>query len=163
MNFKDAIRTLKFKKNNGSYHQLYTIWGEKLDTSHVLQEYPRPQLRRKSYVNLNGYWDYTITKEETKPNIYEGKILVPFSPESVLSEANRKLQPGEFLWYERKLNIDKKPLGYRCILHFGAVDQFCEVFINDKKVTEHIGGYLPFCAEFHISLGEVVLSNITPL
>lgn len=143
MNIKDALRTFRYKKI-GSGHQLYTEWGEKLDPEHVLTEYPRPQLRRDNYTILNGPWDYCISKEPEKPKHFDGKIIVPFSPESVLSGVNRQVMPDDFLWYERGFTISKKPEEKRCILHFGAVDQFCEVFVNGRKVTEHMGGYLPF-------------------
>ena len=69
--------------------QLYTRWGKALDPNDILQEYPRPLLRRESYVNLNGYWDYAFTKKLKKPETYDGRILVPFSPESVLSGVER--------------------------------------------------------------------------
>ena len=100
--------------------QLYTRWGKELDGDHVLQEYPRPLLQRKSYVNLNGYWDYAITSKFMRPETYDGKILVPFSPESVLSGVGRQLQPEEYLWYRRTLSIDAEKLraGFRLILHF---------------------------------------------
>lgn len=149
MKLKDAVRTLLFKNKDIKYNQLYTDWGANLEPDKVLQEYPRPQLRRSNYTILNGYWNYNITKDSLviKPAHYDGRILVPFSPESVLSEVNRQLQPGEMIWYERPLIIDRKFAGKRLILNFGAVDQTCEVFINNKKVTEHVGGYLPFSAD----------------
>jgi beta-galactosidase/beta-glucuronidase len=144
MNIKDAVRTLLFgDKQNRDHHQLYTEWGEALDPEHVLTQYPRPQLRRDNYTILNGYWSYAITKGTTKPKEFDGKILVPFSPESVLSGVNRQLKPGEFLWYERWVPFEKRP-GMRCILHFGAVDQSCEVYCNHVQVAKHGGGYLPF-------------------
>ena len=74
--------------------QLYTRWAKELDCDHVLQEYPRPLLQRNSYINLNGYWDYAITEKFRKPGTYDGKILVPFSPESVLSGVSRQLKPA---------------------------------------------------------------------
>ena len=86
MNVKDAIRTLLFKRKNMIFNQLYTVWGENLDDEKVLTEYPRPQLKRSNYTILNGYWKYNITKEDVKPPYYDGKILVPFSPESALSK-----------------------------------------------------------------------------
>ena len=87
---------------------LYTRWGKDLDTEHVLSEYPRPLMRRKSYINLNGYWDYRICRESGKrpPASFEGKILVPFSPESVLSGVKRRLRPEETLWYHRTFESD---------------------------------------------------------
>lgn len=148
MNMKDAVRTLFFKEKKATANnQLYTIWGEKLDTEMVLTEYPRPQLKRDNYTILNGYWDYSITKENIEPESFPGRILVPFSPESVLSGVNRQLLPGEFLWYQRSFDLEDRRPGMRLILHFGAIDQSCEVFINEVKVAEHIGGYLPFSVD----------------
>ena len=144
MNLKDMIRTMRFKEDKNRQHQLYTPWGETLDTEHVLEEYPRPGLRRDNYTILNGYWDYSITKDNHMPVEYEGKILVPFSPESILSGVNRQLMPKEYLWYKRSILVEKIPKNQRCILHFGAVDQFCEIYINNQKISKHLGGYLPF-------------------
>lgn len=129
--------------------QLYTRWGKEIDCDHVLQEYPRPLLQRESYVNLNGYWDYAVTKKFQKPKEYDGRILVPFSPESVLSGVGRQLWPDEYLWYRRELPIepDKLDSGCRLILHFGAVDQACRVYVNGQEAARHMGGYLPFSAD----------------
>lgn len=154
MDFKNAIRTLRCKGKKPENNQLYTVWGEQLDPEHILEEYPRPQLRRDNYTILNGYWNYSISTCRTKPKCSEGRILVPFSPESVLSGVNRQLQPGEYLWYERALTFEHRPEGKRCLLHFGAVDQYCEVYINQKKAAEHLGGYLPFCVDITQLLTE---------
>lgn len=153
MNLKDAIRTLLFKKNAIGFHQLYTQWGEQLDPEKVLMEYPRPQLRRDNYTILNGYWNYCISTDHMMPMTYEGRILVPFSPESILSGVERQLQPNEFFWYERVITIDRMQRDRRCILHFGAVDQGCEVYINHQKVGDHLGGYLPFSFDITRYLG----------
>ena len=122
--------------------QLYTRWGKELNHDKVLQEYPRPLLQRKSYVNLNGYWDYAITKKFVRPEVYDGRILVPFSPESALSGVKRQLQPEEYLWYRRTLPTDVGKLrnGFRLILHFGAVDQACRVYVNGREAARHTGG-----------------------
>lgn len=127
---------------------LMTIWGETLDKEHVLPEYPRPQLIRKAgHRILNGEWEYAFTKTgESLPLHYDGKILVPFSPECVLSGVMRQLQPDEYLWYRRSVTLQgpSDSCADRVLLHFGAVDQSCIVFINGKKAGEHTGGYLPF-------------------
>ncbi|MDF2543219.1 MAG: hypothetical protein K0S47_2937 [Herbinix sp.] len=154
MNFKDAIRTLRSKEKILSYHQLTTTWGEQIDPDHVLEEYPRPQLKREQYTNLNGFWNYCITKDDRIPDQFTDQILVPFSPECILSGVNRQLKPDEFLWYERSLTNDQKPEGKRCILHFGAVDQYCEVYLNKKLITKHMGGYLPIDADITKALKE---------
>ena len=137
-----------------------TIWGEQLDTSNVLPEYPRPQLVRDSYLNLNGLWNYAITKSEDKPESFDGEILVPFSPESQLSGVGRSLQPDEWLWYERTLPL---PGGFnrgRVILHFGAVDQTCWVYVNGTEVISHVGGFMPFSVDITDQLSEENLLTV---
>ena len=134
--------------------ELYTPWGEQLDKKCPLSEYPRPQLRRDSYCCLNGVWNYTVQdgEEYTKQNT--GTILVPFSPESLLSGCDFQLQSGETLWYERIFTL---PDGFKkdCVLlHFGAVDQSCRVLVNDTEVGSHEGGYLPFTLDITAALAE---------
>ena len=118
-----------------------TIWAETLRPEAVLQEYPRPQMKRESYANLNGLWDYAITQEDTVPQSRQGQILVPFSPECVLSGVGKTLQPGQYLWYRRQFAA---PEGERVVLHFGAVDQVAQVFVNGISVGGHAGGYTAF-------------------
>lgn len=130
--------------------QLYTRWGKELDAEHVLEEYPRPLLARESYINLNGYWDYAFTDVFREPEEYEGKILVPFSPESVLSGVSRQLMPDEYLWYRRQFELTdwkERADRTRILLHFGAVDQACVVYVNGERAAAHTGGYLPFEAD----------------
>ncbi len=138
--------------------QLFTKWGIKQDPTSILSEYPRPQMKRNSFVNLNGYWNCTFTsleddKKDIFPESYDQKILVPFSPEAALSGVNHQLLPDEVLWYERtlpqKLIAEWKnaPAGSRLLLHFGAVDQICTVYLDRQKIMEHVGGYLPFTAD----------------
>lgn len=129
--------------------QLYTRWGREVDPEHVLPEYPRPLLVRENYTNLNGYWEYAFTEKYREPEKYEGKILVPFSPESALSGVFRQLKPEEYLWYRRRFRLEgwKEKKGRRLLLHFGAVDQACRVLVNGRPAARHTGGYLPFSAD----------------
>ena len=123
---------------------MLTVWGEHLDPENVLSEYPRPQLRRDSWLNLNGRWDYAINDSPDFPRQFDGKILVPFSPESELSGVNRSLEPGQYLWYRLMTEL---PEGFdrgRLLLHFGAVDQMCTVWVNGTEIMSHCGGYTPF-------------------
>lgn len=122
---------------------LLTRWGAALDPDAVLPEYPRPQLVRDGHLNLNGRWEYAIAADE--PERYDGEIIVPFSPESALSGVGRQLQPDETLWYRRTVDFDEiREPGRRVLLHFGAVDQSCRVFVNGTEVGGHEGGYTPF-------------------
>lgn len=140
---------------------LTTEWGEALDPEQVLPEYPRPQLVRDSYLNLNGRWAYAITDDDREPARYDGEILVPFSPEAPLSGVGRQLLPGQTLWYRRTLQLPDgfhRP-GHRVLLHFGAVDQTCSVLLNGVPVGGRTGGYLPVRCDVTDALrdGENVL------
>lgn len=153
MDIKNITAALMLRKTKEAPKQLVTKWGEKLigsgDTP--LTEYPRPHMKRQSYINLNGWWRYAFTQSRVRPLEYEGSILVPFSPESYLSTVGKMLMPGACLWYIRELMVDHleeyREAGKRCFLHFGAVDQMARVYINQHFVGEHMGGYLPFSFE----------------
>ena len=107
-------------------------------------EYPRPQLQRDSYINLNGKWDYAILKKGELPKSYQGEILVPFSPESLLSGVMKTVYPDNVLFYKRTFKVPSNFIKDKTILHFTAVDYACAVFLNDKVVGTHRGGYVPF-------------------
>lgn len=109
-----------------------------------LSEYPRPQFKRDSYICLNGLWEYAIKQTEEIPTVYDGQILVPYSPEVEKSGANKKVMPEDYLFYRLKYEIPKDFIKDKVILHFGAVDQIAEVFINGKFAIKHVGGFLPF-------------------
>jgi len=136
---------------------LYTQWGENLDKTCPLPEYPRPQMKRNSYLNLNGAWDYAITENDEEPASYDGQIIVPFSPESVLSGVNRTLLPHQTLWYRRSLTLPEGfvPDNGRILLHFGAVDQEADVYLNGVHVKHHMGGYTAFSADLTDAITDV--------
>ncbi|NLX93874.1 MAG: glycoside hydrolase family 2 [Clostridiales bacterium] len=124
---------------------LKTRWSEKINKDCPLAEYPRPQLVRKNWSCLNGQYDYAITASEAEtPVDYDGKILVPFSFESALSGVRKPLMPDSCLWYRRFFSLDESFNDKNAILHFGAVDWQCRVYINGKPVGEHTGGYCAF-------------------
>lgn len=126
--------------------QLVSRWGREVDADCVLPEYPRPSLVRDSYLNLNGEWEYCIN-ESPEAGAYEGKILVPFSPETFLSGVEKMLQPHEYLHYKKRFTFPPGFKKSRVLLHFGAVDQECLVSLNGRVLGEHKGGYLPFSFE----------------
>ncbi len=107
-------------------------------------EYPRPQFQRESWQNLNGLWNYAITKSDCTPTQFDGQILVPFCIESELSGVNKTVEPDQFLWYQRNFEIDGYKADHTKLLQFGAVDYECEVWINRQYVGAHTGGYCPF-------------------
>lgn len=134
---------------------LMTPWGEHLDENCILTEYPRPQMRRDSYLNLNGRWKYAITDSDELPRRWDGTILVPFSPESALSGVGRSLQPGQTLWYRREVILPQGfiPADGRLLLHFGAVDQEAAVYWNGRLLGRHMGGYNAFTLDATDALG----------
>ncbi|MBI4732300.1 MAG: beta-galactosidase [Chloroflexi bacterium] len=102
-------------------------------------------MTRPEWQNLNGLWEYGITKKaKNEKQNHEGQILVPFPIESALSGVKRRLGPDDWLWYRRTFSIPDAWRGKRVLLHFGAVDWETKVFVNDQPVGEHVGGYLPF-------------------
>ena len=109
-----------------------------------LSEYPRPQFKRDSYICLNGLWEYAIRGIESIPDVYDGQILVPYSPEVEKSGVNKVVNPNDYLFYRLKYEIPKDFIRDKVILHFGAVDQIAEVFVNGKFAIKHVGGFLPF-------------------
>ena len=133
------------------FYKLTTDWGKNI-SSKPLQEYPRPQFARKSYFNLNGWWDYAITKEDTVPTVYHGKILVPFSPESALSGVEKRLGAKEYLFYRTVFTLPKNFVKDVVLLNFGAVDSICDVYVNGNHVCHHEGGYNAFSADITSAL-----------
>ena len=124
--------------------RIMTEWGENLDPSNVHQEYPRPQMVRERWANLNGFWKYAITPADAEPVAMDGQILVPFAVESALSGVGRFVSENEALWYEREFTVPRGWNGDRVILNFGAVDWKAEVYVDGQKAGEHTGGYTPF-------------------
>ena len=128
---------------------MMTPWGEKVTSDNVWRDYPRPQMVRKNWTNLNGDWTYAvtaITNSFGRPTYWDGKIRVPFALESPLSGCGgRLLQPHEYLWYTRELQLDPKP-GEHILLHFGGVDFRAIVYLGHDEVADipHEGGNLPF-------------------
>ena len=134
--------------------RIITVWGENLDPADVLPEYPRPQMVREHWMNLNGLWEYAITPIESVPEEMDGRILVPFAVESALSGVGRAVTENDALWYSREITIPKDWDGQRIILHFGAVDWKAEVYVDDRFVGEHKGGYTPFSFDITDALGK---------
>ena len=124
--------------------EIKSPWAEEVNPGNVLPEYPRPQMVRQAWSNLNGLWNYAITSVEADDFTPEGQILVPFAVESSLSGVGRRITKENSLWYERTFVIPSKWKGKNILLHFGGVDWKSEVFVNGQFVGEHKGGYDPF-------------------
>ncbi len=126
---------------------LLTKWGKKLDRERPLPEYPRPQFMRDSYISLNGQWKLSFFERGTFDSLEEYEITVPFSPECPLSGVGRELKKSEYSVYEKQFTL---PDGFnkgRVILHFGAVDQTADIYVNGRYIMRHEGGYTPFECE----------------
>ncbi len=125
--------------------KIVTQWAEHVKPNAPLQEYPRPQMVRNNWKNLNGLWDYAIiAKTETKPAAFAGKILVPFAVEAALSGVGKTVGKDSLLWYKTSFAVPASMKGQNVLLHFGAVDWETEVYVNGQKVGTHRGGYDPF-------------------
>src|SRR6476469_2062249 len=125
--------------------KISSSWSEKVDPANPLPEYPRPQMERGNWTNLNGLWNYALTvKDAAKASSWEGQILVPFAIESSLSGVGRTVGKDSTLWYNRKFALKKEMKGKKILLHFGAVDWRTKVFVNGKEAGSHEGGFDPF-------------------
>ena len=125
--------------------KIKTDWAEKVDPNNVLPEYPRPQLERNDWQNLNGEWEYAIKPVGgVEPSAFDGKILVPFAVESSLSGVQKEVGQENELWYKRSFSIPSAWKNKNIVLNFGAVDWKADVFVNDVLVGSHKGGYTPF-------------------
>ena len=133
---------------------MLTSWGRELDPQHVRMEYPRPQMRRDSYLNLNGEWEFAITGQETEPDAFPDRILVPFPPETELSGVRCSPQAGVYLWYRRTFFMPEGFVRGRVLLHIGAADQLAAVWVNGVSMGTHTGGYTPFTVDLTDVLTE---------
>ena len=165
LDIRRVLASAPKKHTEETLNSLTTVWGEALDSSNVLPEYPRPRMQRDNYVMLNGVWDYAIVPvdggvdvetlaRQAIPSRWDGQIVVSFSPEAPLSGVGHTVQPSELLWYKRKIELPKLADDQRLILHFEAVDWMCACFVNGKLAGTHAGGYLPFSFDVTDLLGS---------
>ncbi|MGB3778976.1 MAG: sugar-binding domain-containing protein [Tunicatimonas sp.] len=125
--------------------KIRTEWASDIDPANPLPAYPRPQLQRPDWQNLNGRWNYAIVaKSAAQPSSFPGQILVPFAVESSLSGVGDSVGQDQQLWYQTTFTVPKKKRNQKVLLHFGAVDWEAEVLVNGTSVGIHQGGYDPF-------------------
>ena len=137
--------------------RITTSWADSVSPANVLNEYPRPQMQRDHWWNLNGLWQYAKmvkTNDENIPVSYDGNILVPFAIESALSGVGKTVGKDSVLWYNRVITIPSKIKNKRILLHFGAVDWRSDVYVNGKHVGSHEGGYDPFTIDITKALNK---------
>lgn len=134
---------------------IQTKWATAVSPDNALPEYPRPQMVRLEWQNLNGLWEYAITRwNDDIPAKFDGRILVPFAIESALSGVQKQLLPTQKLWYRRTIRKPDTHGGKRVLLHFGAVDWRAAVYLNGKLLGRHLGGYQHFSFDITASLQE---------
>ena len=137
-----VLLLLLLNLTSGITQTLKTNWADQVNPANPLPEYPRPQLVRNSWQNLNGQWDYAILPKGTAPEGgFQGKITVPFAAESLLSGVQKTVGPDQELWYERQLTLSLNRTNKRVLLHFGAVDWEAEVWVNGIRAGSHQGGF----------------------
>lgn len=138
--------------------KILSPWAAEIDPANPHPEYPRPQMTREDWVNLNGLWNYALApKGAGMPEAYAGEILVPFAIESALSGVGKTVGKDQELWYFREIEIDRSLRREKLLLHFGAVDWEAEVFVNGQSVGTHQGGYDPF----YFDISEALQSGKT--
>ena len=124
-----------------------TQWATDVNPASALPDYPRPQMQRNEWQNLNGLWQYAIlpvSNNAAIPAIFQGNILVPYAAESALSGVGKTVGKDSLLWYQRNITVSAKRKGKKVLLHFGAVDWRSDIYVNGKNVGRHEGGYDPF-------------------
>ena len=135
--------------------RITTAWADSVNPANVLPEYPRPQMQRNDWTNLNGLWQYAAlpkTNDENIPSSFQGNILVPFAIESALSGVGKTVGKDSILWYQRNISVPEKRKNKRVLLHFGAVDWRSDIFVNGTKAGTHEGGYDPFTIDITSAL-----------
>lgn len=147
---------------------IQTRWAQQVNPNNPLPEYPRPQMVRENWQNLNGLWQYAITDSNAlRPVVFDGEILVPYPIESALSGVKRSLLPSQILWYKRNFTIAKEVApSSKLLLHFGAVDWEATVIVNGVKLGVHRGGYQQFCFDITSAvrkgMNEIVIRVFDP-
>ncbi len=142
---------------------LATRWTAEVDPMMPWPEYPRPQMVREEWLNLNGLWDYQLLRNGENPDHQSGKILVPYPVESSLSGVADSVGPDDMIRYRREFPVPESWLGKEILLHFEAVDWQAEIYINGHKAGIHRGGYDPFTFNITGLIGEEVLNELVVL
>ncbi len=136
--------------------KIMTRWASQINPERPHSKYPRPQMRRKQWLNLNGLWQYAIrSREQIKPEDFDGTILVPFPIESALSGVKMKLGKNNLLWYNRKFEIPASWQNQKILLHIEASDWETNISVNGAPIGQNRGGYSPF----YLDITDVLRKN----
>lgn len=167
LDIKRVIESAPRKPESVELEPLLTVWGERLSAGgERVSGHPHPQFERSSFHPLDGWWECAFVPADDAagawstapmPERFDGRILVPFSPEAPLSGVSRQLKPDELLWYRRafaKPDELAEEAGGRCLLHFEAVDCACACYVNGVLAGTHVGGYLPFSFDVTDALAD---------
>ena len=141
-----------------------TKWADEVSPANTLPDYPRPQMQRSEWQNLNGLWQYSIVPDSDNSAIpikFQGNILVPFAVESALSGVGKTVGKDNILWYQRTIATPKNLKGKRLLLHFGAVDWRSDIYVNGKNMGRHEGGYDPFTFDITDALKKGTKQQLT--
>ncbi len=133
---------------------IYTKWADDVDPLKPWLQYPRPDMVRNAWINLNGLWEYAVTPKDSKPQKWDGKILVPYPVESAISGVKKRISENENLWYKRSFRIPNRWSKKRILLNFEACDWETVVWVDGKEAGKHRGGYDPFTFDITESLGD---------
>jgi hypothetical protein len=147
---KKSITDWKISEN-----PILTQWSGEVDPLKPWPQYPRPDMKREQWVNLNGLWDYAITARDVKPEKWDGKILVPYPVESALSGVRRRISENENLWYRTTFTFPNKWKAGEILLNFEACDWEMKVWVDGKEAGSHKGGYDPFSFEISAFVDNV--------
>ncbi len=134
---------------------IVTEWAGDVDPAKPWLEYPRPDMTRNKWICLNGMWEYAITPLDTKPEKWDGQILVPYPVESALSGVKKRVSEKENLWYKRTFKIPASWNKKHILLNFEASDWETTVWIDGKEAGKHRGGYDPFTFDITEHLGDI--------
>ena len=118
-----------------------------MEDNQVFSGYPRPQLRRNSFISLNGTWDFAQGQCKALPEIYTEKLIVPYPPQSKYSGIARNIDDRSYLFYRRRFTLPQGFTRSRVMLHIGAADQVSDVYLNNEHILSHKGGYTSFSAD----------------
>ena len=148
--------------------RMMTRWARDVSFDKPLPDYPRPQMTRKNWRNLNGLWSYALSDAKaTAPPAMDSQILVPYPYESALSGVGKISDPTQKLWYRRRFSIPQTWKNQRTLLHFGAVNYDATIAVNGQSVGSHRGGFDNFSFDITNSLkagdNEITVSVLNPL